>query len=309
MPLTNYEVLTLESRLNMLELVEAQLNELDLILRETFDEIDRVMANLAGTDDIVRRRELEILRRSISDVLDETFDAVEDSITQSMRSAVEIARDGNLAGAIEMFDEIDRRYSDSLPVIFQQIPDNATRAVLSRMLDDGKLFSDRIWDLQQFSDNEISKTVTRGVLQGKSHTELMKDLEPFLRMDDQEFQAFQRTWAETHDEAWKADWKTRGRLKYNLQRLSRSEINNAHREAQVLSARVSPWVKALKWNLSASHPKPDICDTWATQDLHGLGPGIYPFDDVPLDHPNGLCFITNVLVSQEEINSLTLAGR
>ena len=224
-----------------------------------------------------------------------------------MREAATIAANGNLDAAILMFDDIDRTYGQSLPPLFQAIPGSATRAVLSRMLDDNKLFSERIWDLQQFTNNEISKTVTKGVLQGKSHTALMKELEPYLKMTDEEFQAFQRSWAETHDEAWKADWKTRGRLKYNLQRLSRTEINNAHREAHVYSARLSPWVSGLRWNLSASHPKPDICDEWATQDEHGMGGGVYPPDEVPLDHPNGLCFLTNVLIPQAEIEALVRA--
>lgn len=309
MALTDYEIQTLASRLSMLELVESQLVELDLILEEAFFEIDRIMANQVGADDILRRRDLQILHRSIADALDIAFDDIEDSIRGHMRQAVEIARDGNLRGAMEMFDQIDRRYSGTLPPLFQKIPDDATRAVLSRLLDDRKLFNERIWDLRQFSNNEISKTVARGVFQGKSHTELMRELEPFLKMDDSQYQAFQRRWAETHDDAWKADWKTRGRLKYNLQRLSRTEINNAHREGQVHSARKSPWVGALKWNLSASHPKPDICDTWATQNLYGLGAGVYPFDSVPLDHPNGLCFITNVLISQAEIERLVVSRR
>lgn len=304
MPLTNYEALTLDARLNMLVLLDAHLTEMDFVLRTSFLEIDVLMGNLAGPSNVVRRGRLAQLQRGIADILDDTFGRVEDSIVQSMREAVEIARDGNIDAAMVMFREIDERFTGGIPAIFRAVPDNATNAVLARVFDDGKLFSDRIWDLQQFSQNEISKTVAKGVLQGKSHTELMKDLEPFLRMDNDEFQAFQRVWAETHDEAWKADWKTRGRLKYNLHRLARTEINNAHREGMIWSARVSPWVESLKWNLSASHPKPDICDTWASQDLYDLGDGIYPFDSVPLDHPNGLCFMTNVLVSQEEINRL-----
>ena len=306
MPLTNYEIQILGARLSLLELIDAQLQELDAILKQTYIEIDLALADLSGPSGVLRRRELE-LQRSIAAVLDDTFVQIEDAITQRMREAAQVASDGNLAAATEMFDQIDKQYSNSLPLMFQTIPDDATRAVLSRMLDDGKLFSDRIWDLKVYSNNEISKTVAKGVLQGTSHTELMKELEPFLKMNADEYSAFQRVWAEKHDDVWKADWKTRGRLKYNLRRLSRTEINNAHREGQVYSAKRSPWIKGLKWNLSASHPKPDICDEWATQDKYGMGQGVYPPDEVPLDHPNGLCFLTNVLISQAEIEKLAKA--
>lgn len=307
MAVTEYEARTLQARLSMLELVESQLNALDTILEETYFEIDALIGNLTGTDGKLRANDLARLQASIADRMDLAFDQINDSMADHMRRAIELARDGNLDGAMAMFEEIDARFGGQLPGLFQPIPDAAMRSILSRMLDDGKLFSDRIWDLEQFSNNELSKILSKGVLEGKSHTELMKDLEPYLRMTDDEFAAFQRTWNETHDDVWKAEWKTRGRLKYNLHRLSRTEINNAHREGQIHSARLSPWVQGLKWNLSASHPKPDICDEWATQDLYGLGKGVYPFDEVPLDHPNGLCFLTNVLASQEEIERLIRA--
>src|SRR5690606_3258478 len=38
------------------------------------------------------------------------------------------------------------------------------------------------------------------------------------------------------------------------------------------------------------HPRPDICDLYANQNLYGLGPGGYPPDAVPsTPHPNCLC--------------------
>ena len=66
-----------------------------------------------------------------------------------------------------------------------------------------------------------------------------------------------------------------------------------------MSAERAPWVDGVKWNLSASHPKPDICDDWATQDSDGLGAGCYLPRNAPVDHPNGLCFLTDVLAPPE----------
>jgi hypothetical protein len=53
----------------------------------------------------------------------------------------------------------------------------------------------------------------------------------------------------------------------------------------------------LKWNRSASYYECAICEGYATQDIDGLGPGIYNPNglSLPLDHPNGLCFVTSVL--------------
>jgi hypothetical protein len=71
-----------------------------------------------------------------------------------------------------------------------------------------------------------------------------------------------------------------------------------------------PIAKGLKWNISGSHfqrmPQGDICDdTWAVG-----GPnrdGVYPIGDpayeVPIDHPNGLCYTTTVLLSLDEFEA------
>jgi len=301
---TQYETEILRARLGQLELVNSQLDALEQILRNIFNDIDILMLEITDPNDIVRRRELASLLRGITDVVGNGFADTEALIERGMRRATEIVRDGHLRGSMILFDEFDSSFSNRLLPFFENVPDDATRAVLSRILDDGQLFSSRIHNLETFTNNEISKTIARGVLQRKSHTELMRELEPFLKMTDDELKAFQRTWNETHDEAFKADWKTRGRLKYNLRRLARTEINNAYREGHIHAARQSPWVEGVKWNLSGSHPKVDICDTWASQDLDGLGPGVYTFETVPLDHPNGLCFLTNLIASDEKLESI-----
>jgi hypothetical protein len=53
----------------------------------------------------------------------------------------------------------------------------------------------------------------------------------------------------------------------------------------------------MKWNLSKSHKVTDICDTLASQDLYGLGPGVYPKDKLlpKPAHPHCICFETIVL--------------
>jgi hypothetical protein len=77
----------------------------------------------------------------------------------------------------------------------------------------------------------------------------------------------------------------RGSIDYNCLRLARSETNNSYHMAQDLSAQNSAIVKGLKWCLSASHPKEDECDIFATQDLYGLGAGVYPAGQLPTPHP------------------------
>jgi hypothetical protein len=85
-------------------------------------------------------------------------------------------------------------------------------------------------------------------------------------------------------------------------RLGRTELNNAfHTTTQRLYEK-QPWVTAMKWNLSSSHPEGDICDEYAfdAHIPHGEA-GVWRKGDVPSKpHPNCLCFTTPVTVSDDE---------
>ena len=87
------------------------------------------------------------------------------------------------------------------------------------------------------------------------------------------------------------------KAQYQAKVIARTERIAAHRAAYERSMRDKPWVKGFKWALSgASHPRPDICDLLANQNLHGLGPGGYPVNAVPATpHPNCTCTQTAIL--------------
>jgi hypothetical protein len=97
-----------------------------------------------------------------------------------------------------------------------------------------------------------------------------------------------------------------GGVSYAAMRLARTELNNAFHEAQKIEGE-APWVKGTKWNLSNSHPtgKPDECDLYATQNVHGLGKGVYPVDSIPdKPHPHCLCFMTHETKSETDMVDL-----
>lgn len=90
-------------------------------------------------------------------------------------------------------------------------------------------------------------------------------------------------------------------LQYLVERIAVSTINNAHHEANIEAAIRSPVVKALKWNTNSyrGDTKYDVCDELASQDLYGLGPGVYPVGRVPpKPHPWCKCFTTSILYDQ-----------
>ncbi|AUH51235.1 hypothetical protein CXB49_10640 [Chromobacterium sp. ATCC 53434] len=80
---------------------------------------------------------------------------------------------------------------------------------------------------------------------------------------------------------------------YQAERVFRSEINRAHGEAYMGAAFQVDGVAGVRFRLSPNHRVRDVCDTHATADRYGLGPGVYPSREAcpwPA-HPNTLSYV------------------
>ena len=169
---------------------------------------------------------------------------------------------------------------------------------------DGFNLSDRIWRIQEYTQKGILDITIQGIMSGISAVELAKQVEGFLLK---------------RGPAWTTGIKRsvtgKGTVAYNALRLARTEINQAYHWVQKEMAKENPLLIGQKWNLSNTHPTdwppsaaymgyPEICDYRANHDHHGLGEGVFPPGEAPPDHPNGLCYLTDVWKPVEEILDL-----
>lgn len=164
----------------------------------------------------------------------------------------------------------------SIPVQFGRLALGAVERVTTRYYRDGLKLSDRIHNLTTESRKVVEDTITQGLVEQISARDMAKRLQVVMGGEGVT-------------------------PRHVAMRIARTEINNAHREAHVMSTQTAPgqlkeYISGVRWNLSMSHGKSgaDICDIWASHDS-GAGPGVYLPSDVPVDHPHGLCFTTTVL--------------
>ncbi len=120
--------------------------------------------------------------------------------------------------------------------------------------------------------------------------------DPTLRAAGREFLARARR-ATSEDVERQVQYWVRDRALYQQRVVARTESARVHTAAFVESTRGQPWTKGYRWELSPQHPKPDVCDLYAHQDIDGLGPGGYTLEGVPAlpAHPNCLCFLTAIV--------------
>ena len=155
----------------------------------------------------------------------------------------------------------------------------------------GITLSERIWDLNQISYKEIRRLIARGYIENEFIGKIMNDIRGFLYLPE----------ADMRKKYWKEFYKDnppgRGRYKSaykNMDRLIRTDVTRAYREATTEYASRKAWVKGVKWHRSAGAGicTSGECPMYEEQDLYGLGPGVYHPDAIPLSHPQCQCYIT-----------------
>lgn len=172
--------------------------------------------------------------------------------------------------------------------------------------------SQKIWAVSEYAQDVVVRTVTEGLRRGKHAIAVSKDLERVLVPQPT---AKSKIWSHGNApkrlkgvvSAARKGLRTRkNTVAYNYLRIARSEMFRAQRATHLVMVngleRLFPFkvVQGVRWNLSNSHEVQDICDEWATQDIDNLGSGVYHPQNVPIGHPNDLCFTSSVLINKRE---------
>lgn len=205
----------------------------------------------------------------------------------------QLAADRELAIERKFGKPIDPRLSRTMQASYQlssgaelhaqfgQVALQAVQNTAGRVLSDGWKLSDRLYNMDAKMRAVVQDAIVKGVMESKTPAQVASDLRPLLVQSG-------------------AD-----NPRYQAMRIARTEIVTSHREAHILST-IDPvteqqkeYIAGVGWALSLSHPEPDICDVWAADDEHGLGPGVYLSSDVPTDHPHGLCWTYTVIKGVE----------
>jgi len=85
------------------------------------------------------------------------------------------------------------------------------------------------------------------------------------------------------------------RMRYHANRIAQTELHRAWAGQQAEEIMADETIEVVKFEMSSSHPRTDICDLYAHQDAYGLGPGLYPKDQAPVPplHPFCRCMLVS----------------
>jgi hypothetical protein len=166
---------------------------------------------------------------------------------------------------------------------------------------DGLQLSDRLWRVDRQARDQVGNVIESAVIQGRSAVDAARELlgrgEPVPPELDTKVKAANA--GTIGKQAAAALTTGESNPMANAMRVARTELNRAHGEAFAAGAEQLQNFAGFRFKLSPAHPKHDICDLYASQNLYGLGPGVYPDrQSCPWPaHPNTLSYIDVVFTS------------
>ena len=257
-----------------------QLQQIKSMYQEIADQYSRRIENLSdktNISSILRTQYLREYQKQLADELGKVNRRIESNIKSGMTKTAEAVLEEEVRRAKELgFAGITGKYSN--------IPTDVVETIISGQLYQGNWsLSSAIWGTNKKIQQDCQNIVARGIAANKGVYEVAKDLEAYVNPSARKTYR----WARDYPGSTKV-------IDYNASRLARTMMSHAYQEAFERSTAKDPWVEAYQWNTGHNNRVCQLCIEREENDSYGLGPGVYPKGEVPLDHPNGQCFLTIV---------------
>jgi hypothetical protein len=275
--------------LDVLALYGVTLAEMDAMLRDGAEEIERLLPKLLEkhtTGGKVKAAQLRLVLRELRIAQKALWADLGVSVNEGVVAAAIKGGEG-AEGAEGVLASVFAKNGVPVPSALLAGWREQAKAGIDAILaksKNGIPLSRAVYKAYALSSGQVDRKVSQGLLLGHNHKTIAKSVKDMILPN------------------------VSGGVSYAADRLARTEINHAYQTAQAERHADEPWVKGMRWNLSKSHPGRDVCNILAEQDAFGLGPGVYPVGHRPDSHPNCLCYQTPVSVSEDEFIEAFLAG-
>lgn len=275
--MNGYEKIALETRKRVSKLTLEQQKELLELYNDVIKELSK-KAKRSKSKSLTERWILDY-KKELERVRKELVKELNKSTRGFITKAAKVGTETEQLIIKEIFKLAEIDPGDHFTTMFSQIQDKVVKDIITgNIYKDNKTLSRRIWNYGNEFSKDIQYTINQAILVKKSAIELASDLEKYF-LDPAKRPT---TWGRAYP-----NLKNK-RVDYNAMRLARTSINHAYQTSSIQSSNMNPFAEGIEWRSALIHGRTcDLC-----RERHGK---IYPKDDVPLDHPNGLCTMIPVI--------------
>lgn len=251
------------------------------MLRDSYRDVNRDLQRLATNrtaSAAVRRQQLLQVKQTLLLEQAKVFARTGKIIEQRRVEAA--ARSIRLTAAADLpLFELAGRASDHERITDELLSGNerGIDLAIARMTGSHVPLSQRVYRTEVAVGRQLDRRINSALARGLTAQEMAREMREFINPS------------------------TPGGVRYAALRLARTEINNALHAMAIEAARNRPWITALEWHTSRSHPRPDECDN-----LRGKQ---FKPDEVPRKpHPQCFCCITPVTQDDDDFIDAIVNG-
>lgn len=168
---------------------------------------------------------------------------------------------------------------EGLNAAFSYVSDEIVRNLITgQIYESGWSLSQRIWGDNEKTLKDIYRVMAKGLAENKPIYEIAKDLEAYVRP------GARLPWNLTAPDGVRIFKK---QVDYNAQRLARTLVQHGYQQSFVAVTKSNPFITEYVWRSNGSR----VCELCKARDGQH-----YKKDELPLDHPNGMCTMEPVVV-------------
>lgn len=163
--------------------------------------------------------------------------------------------------------------------------DTVEQLIRGKVYEDRKGLDKRLWSCTNTSGEKIEDAVASCMAEGMSAAEMAQNLKEFAM-------GGHHTWSRNKIREKLGSGYARkysGGLDYESLRLARTTITHQAQIETINTRKVNPYMGGVKWH--SNHEAGRTCDLCNERDGHIF---IVDKEDIPLDHPNGACWLEPV---------------
>lgn len=169
--------------------------------------------------------------------------------------------------------------SEGLNAAFSYVPHEIVQnLVTGQIYDSGWSLSSRIWGDNEQTLKDVYQVMARGLAENKPIYQIAKDLEDYVRP------SAQLPWNLRMADGVKIYKK---QVDYNAQRLARTLVQHGYQQSFIATTQKNPFIAEYIWRSNGSR----VCELCMSRDGKH-----YKKDELPMDHPNGMCTMEPVVV-------------
>lgn len=154
--------------------------------------------------------------------------------------------------------------------------------------------SKAIWGDDKKTLNDIHNVIATGVRNGSSAYDIGKDLEKYVKPGAKKAWSWSKVYP-----------NTKKIIDYNAQRLARTLVSHAYQQMFKEAGNFNPWIQYFVWNSAFEHGRTcQVCMDLDGQRFAKDTDPNSPYPEMPIDHPNGLCWYTYEIDTTNMVDQL-----